>query len=84
MRIAVVLTLGLVYSSSFSLFMCILILLTSGFKVFTSGNWDPSAFVSSYLYASSFSTHAPNTLDKSFKARTNCYLGIYRLYLPLM
>ncbi|KAI4862477.1 proline-specific permease [Hypoxylon rubiginosum] len=38
-----------IYSSSFSLFMCILILLTSGFKVFTTGNWDPSAFVSSYL-----------------------------------
>ncbi|KAI1139626.1 proline-specific permease [Hypoxylon sp. FL0543] len=38
-----------IYSSSFSLFMCILILLTSGFKVFTTGNWDASDFVSSYL-----------------------------------
>ncbi|KAI5864053.1 proline-specific permease [Durotheca rogersii] len=38
-----------IYSSGFSLFMCILILLTSGFKVFTAGNWDASAFVSSYL-----------------------------------
>ncbi|KAI1761585.1 proline-specific permease [Hypoxylon sp. FL1150] len=38
-----------IYSSSFSLFLCILILFTSGFEVFTAGNWDPSAFVSSYL-----------------------------------
>lgn len=38
-----------IYSSSFSLFMCLLILLTSGFKVFTKGNWDASSFVSSYL-----------------------------------
>ena len=29
--------------------MCILILLTSGFSVFTEGNWDPATFVSSYL-----------------------------------
>ncbi|KAI2615077.1 proline-specific permease [Hypoxylon sp. NC1633] len=38
-----------VYASSASLFMCILILLTGGFEVFTAGNWDASAFVSSYL-----------------------------------
>ncbi|KAI1381186.1 proline-specific permease [Hypoxylon crocopeplum] len=38
-----------IYSSSISLFMCILILFTSGFRVFTKGNWDPSGFVSSYL-----------------------------------
>ncbi|KAI0376379.1 proline-specific permease [Hypomontagnella monticulosa] len=38
-----------IYSSGISLFMCILILLTSGFKVFTTGNWDASNFVSSYL-----------------------------------
>ncbi|KAI0884580.1 dicarboxylic amino acid permease [Annulohypoxylon maeteangense] len=37
------------YSSCAALFMCILILLTGGFKVFTQGNWDPSGFVSSYL-----------------------------------
>jgi amino acid transporter len=29
--------------------MCILILLTGGFTVFTTGNWDPAQFVSSYL-----------------------------------
>lgn len=29
--------------------MCLLILLTSGFSVFTQGNWDPETFVSSYL-----------------------------------
>ncbi|KAI1637900.1 proline-specific permease [Biscogniauxia mediterranea] len=38
-----------IYSSYIGLFMCILILLTGGFEVFTEGNWDPSAFVSSYL-----------------------------------
>ncbi|KAI1097205.1 proline-specific permease [Jackrogersella minutella] len=37
------------YSSSFALFMCLLILFTSGFAVFTKGNWDASGFVSSYL-----------------------------------
>ncbi|KAK0629705.1 proline-specific permease [Bombardia bombarda] len=38
-----------VYSSPAALFMCIVILLTSGFSVFTKGNWDPATFVSSYL-----------------------------------
>ncbi|KAG5916917.1 hypothetical protein E4U42_007455 [Claviceps africana] len=37
------------YSSYFALGMCIIILLTSGFVVFTHGNWDPSTFVSAYL-----------------------------------
>ncbi|KAG5928183.1 hypothetical protein E4U53_002720, partial [Claviceps sorghi] len=37
------------YSSYFALVMCIAILLTSGFVVFTDGNWDPSTFVSAYL-----------------------------------
>ncbi|KAK3299724.1 amino acid permease-domain-containing protein [Chaetomium fimeti] len=37
------------YSSPAGLFMCILILLTGGFTVFTTGNWDPAQFVSSYL-----------------------------------
>lgn len=39
------------YSSVAALGMCILILLTSGFSVFTKGNWNTSDFVSSYLYA---------------------------------
>ncbi|ORY56413.1 amino acid permease/ SLC12A domain-containing protein [Pseudomassariella vexata] len=38
-----------IYSSYAALFMCIVILLTGGFEVFTKGNWDPSQFVSSYL-----------------------------------
>jgi len=38
-----------VYTSHAALFMCIMILLTSGFSVFTAGNWDPATFVSSYL-----------------------------------
>ncbi|KAI1382835.1 dicarboxylic amino acid permease [Hypoxylon trugodes] len=38
-----------IYTSGFSLFMCLLILLTGGFKVFTKGNWSASDFVSSYL-----------------------------------
>jgi amino acid transporter len=38
-----------VYSSCGALFMTITILLTSGFSVFTKGNWDPVTFVSSYL-----------------------------------
>ncbi|KAK4460876.1 amino acid permease-domain-containing protein [Cladorrhinum samala] len=37
------------YSSPAALFMCIVILLTSGFSVFTKGNWNSAKFVSSYL-----------------------------------
>ncbi len=29
--------------------MCIVILLTGGYEVFTRGNWDAARFVSSYL-----------------------------------
>lgn len=29
--------------------MCIIILLTSGFAVFTEGRWSASSFVSAYL-----------------------------------
>ena len=39
-----------VYSSYAALAMCILILLTGGFEVFTKGNWNPASFISSYLY----------------------------------
>ncbi|KAK1846456.1 amino acid transporter [Colletotrichum chrysophilum] len=38
-----------VYTSTVALLMCITILLTSGFEVFTKGNWSASGFVSSYL-----------------------------------
>ncbi|KAI1151250.1 amino acid permease/ SLC12A domain-containing protein [Nemania diffusa] len=37
------------YSSYAGLFMCLLILLTGGYEVFTAGNWDAQSFVSSYL-----------------------------------
>ena len=37
------------FSTPVALFMCIVILLTSGFTVFTKGNWSTSGFVSSYL-----------------------------------
>ncbi|KAJ3578101.1 hypothetical protein NPX13_g2463 [Xylaria arbuscula] len=37
------------YSSYAGLFMCLLILLTGGYEVFTTGNWDAQSFVSSYL-----------------------------------
>lgn len=37
------------YSTPVALFMCVLILFTSGFTVFTKGNWSASGFVSSYL-----------------------------------
>ncbi|KAK8107963.1 amino acid permease/ SLC12A domain-containing protein [Apiospora kogelbergensis] len=37
------------YSSCVALVMCVLILFTSGFTVFTKGNWDSAKFVSSYL-----------------------------------
>ncbi|OAA44238.1 Amino acid/polyamine transporter I [Metarhizium rileyi] len=37
------------YSSYAALCMCIVILLTGGFAVFTKGNWNASNFVSSYL-----------------------------------
>ena len=29
--------------------MCVIIMITNGFVVFTPGNWDPATFVSSYL-----------------------------------
>ncbi|OJJ66211.1 hypothetical protein ASPBRDRAFT_59886 [Aspergillus brasiliensis CBS 101740] len=38
-----------VYTSWFALVMCVIVLLTGGFTVFTRGNWDASSFVSSYL-----------------------------------
>ncbi|QPG98406.1 hypothetical protein C2857_007577 [Epichloe festucae Fl1] len=37
------------YSSYFALVMCAIIILTSGFTVFTRGNWSSSTFVSAYL-----------------------------------
>lgn len=37
------------YSSPVALFMCLVILFTSGFSVFTKGGWSTSSFVSSYL-----------------------------------
>ncbi|KAJ4145015.1 hypothetical protein LMH87_003877 [Akanthomyces muscarius] len=37
------------YASWWALGMCVVILLTAGFKVFTKGNWSAEAFVSSYL-----------------------------------
>ncbi|CAG8387520.1 unnamed protein product [Penicillium salamii] len=37
------------FTSWFALISCIIILLTGGFAVFTTGNWDPASFVSSYL-----------------------------------
>ena len=37
------------YSSYVALVMCILILFTGGFTVFTRGNWNANSFVSSYL-----------------------------------
>lgn len=38
-----------IYSSCAALAMCITILLTSGFSVFTKGNWDTATFISAYL-----------------------------------
>ncbi|KAK3985151.1 amino acid permease-domain-containing protein [Cladorrhinum sp. PSN332] len=37
------------YSSPAALFVCMVILFTSGFSVFTTGNWNAAKFVSSYL-----------------------------------
>ncbi|KAH8660050.1 proline-specific permease [Xylariales sp. PMI_506] len=37
------------YSSAVGLLLCILILFTSGFSVFTTGNWDVASFISAYL-----------------------------------
>lgn len=37
------------YSSPIALFMCLVILFTGGFSVFTKGGWSTSTFVSSYL-----------------------------------
>ncbi|KAI1657468.1 dicarboxylic amino acid permease [Daldinia decipiens] len=37
------------YTSILALVMCIIILLTGGFEVFTAGNWDASGFISAYL-----------------------------------
>ncbi|PSN65752.1 amino acid permease-like protein [Corynespora cassiicola Philippines] len=38
-----------VYSSPVALFMCLTILFTGGFSVFTKGNWSAAGFISSYL-----------------------------------
>ncbi|ODA83876.1 hypothetical protein RJ55_02392 [Drechmeria coniospora] len=38
-----------IYSSYFALVMCVLILLTSGFKNFVNGHWNAGDFVSAYL-----------------------------------
>jgi len=38
-----------VYSSPLAMVMCVVILFTSGFSVFTKGKWDAPTFVSSYL-----------------------------------
>lgn len=38
-----------VYSSPAALVLCLVILFTSGFSVFTTGRWDAATFVSSYL-----------------------------------
>ncbi|OAA67483.1 Amino acid/polyamine transporter I [Cordyceps fumosorosea ARSEF 2679] len=37
------------YASAWALGMCVVILLTGGFRVFTKGNWSAQSFVSSYL-----------------------------------
>ena len=37
------------YSTPVALVMCVLILFTGGFTVFTKGNWSTSGFISSYL-----------------------------------
>jgi amino acid transporter len=37
------------YSTPVALVMCIIILFTAGFPVFTKGNWSAVSFVSSYL-----------------------------------
>jgi yeast amino acid transporter len=37
------------YSTPVALFLCVVILLTGGYTVFTKGNWSVSGFVSSYL-----------------------------------
>ncbi|KAF2756585.1 amino acid permease [Pseudovirgaria hyperparasitica] len=37
------------YSTPVALFMCVLILFTSGFSTFTKGHWSTAGFVSSYL-----------------------------------
>ncbi|CAK4034100.1 dicarboxylic amino acid permease [Lecanosticta acicola] len=37
------------FSTPTALVLCVVILLTSGFNVFTKGNWSSSGFVSSYL-----------------------------------
>lgn len=44
------------YTSILALIMCIIILLTGGFEVFTAGNWDASGFISAYLYVLSLDT----------------------------
>lgn len=36
------------YSSYAGLAMCVIILLTGGYAVFTKGNWSASSFVSAY------------------------------------
>lgn len=47
--------LSLVYASCVAVTMCVIVLLTNGFTVFTKGNWDPSTFVAAYLWVKGFS-----------------------------
>ncbi|EXJ68439.1 uncharacterized protein A1O5_08231 [Cladophialophora psammophila CBS 110553] len=37
------------FSTPVALFLCVVILLTAGFPVFTKGNWSTSGFIASYL-----------------------------------
>lgn len=37
------------YTTPAALFMCLLILITNGFEVFTRGGWSTSGFISAYL-----------------------------------
>jgi amino acid transporter len=39
----------LAYSSWAAIVLCIIIILTNGFAVFTKGNWDNATFVSAYM-----------------------------------
>lgn len=38
-----------IYATPAALFLCVVILFTGGYPVFTNGNWSTSSFVSSYL-----------------------------------
>jgi len=65
------------WSTPVALVLCIVILLTAGFPVFTTGNWSASRFVSSYLWVTSPKLYTkPANVKQRYRS---CSSSIYTL-----